>query len=353
MKIAYCPYKNETNKYIEISQEAIKKNGHEIYDFDALNFNKLKTMDAISLNWYESLFNKGFVRKLYFFTKKYILLSRCKKAGLKIYTTFHNKKAHDSKKIDGWFSKVLLTKILRLADKIIIVSHDSKQFLLEYLSEKDIEDKIFYIPHPNYIGVYSEPLEKIPYNSNNHFKVLFVGQVRKYKNVEMIIELAKYARENNYDIDFTIAGKCINETYKQEILKLAENTDNIVWKLEFIADEELEKLIRANDILLLPYNIESSMNSGTVILALSNSRSVICPDISTVKDFNISNMYIYHYKTETEHLEHVKIQLTKAYEEWKYHRESFEQKGAELFEEVKEKCSKEVLQKKYCELFDR
>lgn len=50
MKIAYYPYSNKTNRYIEISQRILKQCGCEIVPFDGLykkNRHTIKQFDAV------------------------------------------------------------------------------------------------------------------------------------------------------------------------------------------------------------------------------------------------------------------------------------------------------------------
>lgn len=349
MNIAYLPYENNSNKYIEISESIIKEFGHNLYDYANLSFKELEKCDAVILNWYESLPGSRYP----FLTemrvvKRIVTLLRLRGKHVKIITTFHNRMPHDAKGLIGREARYLLKKVLYLSDSIIILSSGSVNYLKEYISDTDVKEKAFLIPHPNYIGVYGNVLQNKMLIESPKMKILFMGQVRRYKNVELIIEIArKLAQEN---IEFTIAGKTENETYKQELTKKTENLNNVKLDLRFIEDNEIPKLLSENHLLVLPYNIKSSMNSGTVIMAFSYMKTVICPNIPTLQEYDPNLYYSYDYNDETEHSKVLQQEIMKAYADWSNDKSVFEKKGKRLYELVKVNNSKERITKCYSDL---
>jgi glycosyltransferase involved in cell wall biosynthesis len=304
---------------------------------------------VVFLNWFESIGkSRSLISYIFHWIDKIIKIEYLKLNNIKIVTTFHNKKTHDTKGITGKLDVVLLKIILNKADKIIILSKESKKFLKYYIKENDINDKVFYIPHPNYIGVYSADFSKVSYNDNIKMKILFAGMIKKYKNIELIIDLARKTQE--LDIEYNVVGKCVDTDYGSEILEKAKGLSNIKFDFEFIEGEILEKMIRESDIMLLPYNTDSSMNSGTAILSFSNGRSVICPEIATIDEFDKSLVYSYTYMNEYEHIQNLYKTLINAYNDWKYNRIDFEEKGRLLFEDVSKNNSREILLRRYSEI---
>ncbi|MGX7835548.1 glycosyltransferase, partial [Campylobacter fetus subsp. venerealis] len=117
--------------------------------------------------------------------------------------------------------------------------------------------------------------------SDTRLKLLFLGAIKPYKNIELLIDLAK---KFPLDIQLTVAGNPSSDSYRSELEALALDTQNIKLDLTFIPDEELPGYIHESDLLILPYSLASSLNSGTVILAFSYGRTVICPRIGTIDD---------------------------------------------------------------------
>lgn len=349
MNIAYQPYESKENKYIEISQKSLKNLNCNIYDFDNIKFGKWKEIDVVILNWYESVGAKGGILFAFLrFIKKIVTLLYIKSRGVKIVFTFHNKFPHDAKYKS--FIYALLKFICKISDKIIILSSESQVYLSEYLKEEEIKKKIKLVPHPNYIGVYeNENNEKYEaLHKEDAFNILFMGQIRHYKNVELILEVAK--KFVDMPINFIIAGKPENDDYKKELENMVTNQGNVQFLFGFIKDSEIYALINTSDILLLPYDLKSSMNSGTVILAFSHGKTVICPEISTLQDFDKNLYYGYQYSTQEEHLQKMEDCIQQAYLCWKNNIDDFESKGKKLYKLVQENNSLEKIQQCYDEL---
>lgn len=350
MKIAYTPYNYNGNKYITISENALQDCGAELYEFNSKTINK--ETDAVFLNWYESVGRSKYpFRTLYLINKRKMVLRLIHKKGICIVTTFHNKVPHDISGFYGKLNQELLRFVLNISDYIITLNNHSLADLEEYIDKTDIEKKAFLIPHPNYIGAYSEPIVDVEYNYHKKMKILFAGQIRKYKNIELLLQAADKVKD--LDIEFIIAGKCQTLQYKEYISKLIEEKNNVNGILRFIEDKELEGLVRESDLLVLPYNIASSMNSGTVILAFSNGRSVICPEIATIKDYDAELTYSYKYTSEEEHIVELEKKIRMAYDDWKNRNEEFTNKGKILFEEVKIKNSYESIKERYSLLLEK
>src|SRR5690606_13884126 len=99
-------------------------------------------------------------------------------------------------------------------------------------------------------------------------------------------------------------GNPVTPAYRRKIAEMAAAAENIELRLEFIKDDEITDLIQQSDLLVLPYDLQSSLNSGTVILAFSNRKSVICPEIGTILDLGKTKENVLHYRYENvqEHL---------------------------------------------------
>lgn len=355
MRIAYYPYKSVDNKYTEISQNILRKCDCEIVDFDEIikkNRETIKQCDAVFLNWYDSIYGNPNIftmqRKIYINKIKFWIV---KSNDLKVVFTFHNRLPHNT--TDEKKARILKSYarwICKHSDYIIILSRNSKAYLKAYLTESEIEEKTRYIPHPNYIGVYSSAIQHNSYPVGEQFRILFVGQISRYKNIGLILDTAQHFRNEN--ICFHIAGKCSDSAYKEEIAGRAQTLHNVELDLRFVEDGELEQLLRQHHIMLLPYDTQSSMNSGTVILAFSNGRTVICPEISTIQEFDMTDIYTYRYETEDEHRKHLFQCVEEAYKDWMNDRFNFESKGTRLLQAVRENNSPETLIHSYRSLLE-
>lgn len=351
MNILFYPFNNKGNRYIDISKSILEECGNALYDFENLDDTSLKKQDIVFLNWYESCPSRYIGIRELRIIKKLMTLDRFIRNNVRIVTVFHNRIPHDLCGLAKIETRYLQKCLLQYADKIIILSKDSARYLGEYITQAEILRKSVYIPHPNYIGVYSKTLDSAPeLEKHNAMKILFAGAVRKYKNIDLIIEMAR--RTQDLNIEYTIAGQCISDRYRKRIELAAASVDNLRLDLRFIEDSRLEQLVRSHDIMIAPYDITSSMNSGTVFLAFSNGRSVICPSISSIKEFREDLIYSYFYKDSKDHLNKLEQMVRKAYSDYTGNRSGFEEKGRKLFNEVKEKNSRDILRKLYRKLLD-
>ena len=220
---------------------------------------------------------------------------------------------------------------------------------LNYLK---IKKRIFKIPHPNYIGAYPENLTKVidSCNSDSLMKCLFLGAIKPYKNIELIIESAKALHQKGYNIEYTIAGGG-KEKYLSYLKNKTLNEQYIRFIGHFISDNEIAELIKSVDLLILPYDLKSSLNSGTCYLAFSYKKTVVCPLIGTIEEVGTENCYAYSYTNDEEHMTIFMKTLEKAYQDFKKDPNAFRKKGKYLYDKVKEENAPENIGIQYMQMY--
>lgn len=345
MKAAYYPFSFEGNKYSKIIIECIKNSGNEVLPFERVIKNRelRNEVEIYYFNWIENIQANNKFKMLSKFLLRVLLIKYLKFKNKKIIWTMHNRTPHDieTSKIVEFFMKFLV----KASDKIIILSDESKNELLNFINLKEIDNKVFYIPHPNYIGEYPVISNISDNESDSSIKLLFLGMIRRYKNIELIIDIANHFKDKN--IKFIIAGKPIDYNYEKELLNKIKS-NNIETIFEFIEDKKMISLINKSDALLLPYDIKSSMNSGTILLAFSNKKTVISPMIGTLKDFNNKEFYFgYEYSTYDEHKKELIKTINKI---TKIPKKEIECMGRECYRLVERNYNKEIITKRYIEL---
>jgi FkbM family methyltransferase len=298
---AIYPFEVGMNQYTELMKNILRTINIKPTD----NFT---ASDFIWFHWFESIAN---LEDLW---QKTNSLKKCKETGRKIIWNVHNKQPHETTNADQ--IKDFMRLLAQSAYKIVIHSKITTQ-VIKILCGNDekILRKIIFVPHPHYAGIYGN-LSQQNSLSNDKLKILFFGQIRPYKNIELLIKVF-----NDLDFDdaeLNICGSCNNENYKQNLLNLIK-MDKIKTDFRFTADNEVAKLLEQNHILLLPYSLESSLNSGATVLAFSYSRSVISSLTGTLDDIEDKSLFFaYDYKTPEEHERKLKETLTQIRE--KYHR---------------------------------
>ena len=349
MKTVYIyPTNNSSNKYSALQEEAVKSAGCQL----ASSFKQFFKIDAFILNWFETL-GKGY--RLEFFKKsfKLFLFSFFRK---KVFWVVHNRAPHQSKndrsKVDG-YSSLLMKALLKCSYKIIVLCDETLSVLQDLNSGTDLfKSKIVKIPHPNYIGAYGEPKSTAacPSTSNRKIKFLFVGAVKPYKNIDLLVDC--FNQLDGKTAQLLICGKCYDSNYEAE-LKSKITNPNIRCDFRFVPDQDLVKLICDNDILVLPYSLASSLNSGTIILAFSNRKTVISPLIGTLKEYkDRSFFYSYEYDSQEEHKACLLGQINAVLDDVKKNPDCLAQKGQIAYDEVLKNNSLQTVSDLYKQILD-
>jgi len=100
----------------------------------------------------------------------------------------------------------------------------------------------------------------------------YFGLIRRYKGVETLI---KAFRDLPGDRTLVVAGNPSTPELAAELRDSADGDQRISFKLQFLADEELVRVVRTSNLVVLPY--PEMHNSGAVLAALSLDRPVLVP----------------------------------------------------------------------------
>lgn len=344
---AYFPFTNDVNKYTENVENCIREAGIKIVNLRRYMF-PLKDFFACKIynfNWIEDRLvdnaQSGFKQWLKY-VRMCITFDLIKLKGGKIIWTMHNKLPHG--KANRKYKVKLMKKIARRASVVVIHCADSVKPLKElYPHIKD--DKIRFINHPSYIGSYPAANADIRgrLSISEEDKVfLFVGSVRRYKNIETLITAFKGTEHNG--IKLVIAGKPESDEYAASLLFLAGEDKDIIFESRFIPDEEISGYLSAADISVLPYDIENVLNSGSVYMSFSYKTTVICPAIGTINQLkDKSFVYAYSYSCDAEHAEKLKAALEKAISDIRKNPDVLAECGQRAYEYMlKEHSSKSI-----------
>jgi len=341
-KIGFYAYSFGENQFVEIQKDILRKLGFDVVDlYPEHSFGEIlkrtRSVQVIVFNWLE---NGNTVHSIEWLLILAILRGR----GIHLVPIMHNKQIHLGKRIKILASGILMKALYTKASSIIILSRASKDYL-EASYGKRIAAKAFFIPHVNYIGAYRA--NTVAQNADNHkrMNVLLCGLIKTYKNAELIIGLAK--RFHDKDIHFIIHGRIGNDHYREQITTAAQGLENLTVISEFVPDDEMGAVISSADILLLPYDTKTTLNSGIAILAFSNKKCVVSSDIPTIREYPLELNYVYQYQTESEQLEALSRQMELAYADWKYRHKDFLQKGEKLFALVQRQNSSECVANAY------
>lgn len=333
------------NPYALNVQRLINESGFEIVSIKKVFTNPYLFFECkiFNFNWYENINSK----KEYYLHSCAIDILRV--AGKKIVYTIHNKKPHDSSNV--WAIK-LMRKMCQVADSIVGLCPDTLEVIKSI--SPGCENKLVVIPHPNYIYNYSadecEDLRSTFGFSEDDLVLLFLGFISPYKNLELIIELIKSNELSNTKL--LIAGKPCSDKYREDLTKLIGNTDKIKCDFRYIPDEEIVSYYRTCNVVILPYQKNSSLNSGAVYLSFSLKKTVICPDIGTINALSDKSfVYWYHYESDEEHTEQLRNKIIEVCDDYAENPQIVEQKGLRAFDYMNTIHNDEIIKGKYAKLY--
>jgi glycosyltransferase involved in cell wall biosynthesis len=116
----------------------------------------------------------------------------------------------------------------------------------------------------------------------DEFVITFIGLIRAYKGVPQLIQSFRAAGLPNARL--VVAGMPRSSSLAQDLKDLAGSDANIRFYFEFIRPEDIQKFMRATDLVVLPYR--KILNSGSAMLALSFNRPVLVPAQGALKELH-------------------------------------------------------------------
>ena len=345
----YPSIKSTGNKYLNNLYQTIK-DSYDVIGYDeAKKQKKLFKYDIYHFNWVEGNNKKRNLSIKLDYLKKAIFIKILKILNKKIVWTVHNNIPHETK------NEKEVIKFMKFMAKNSKKIHILSKETLKNNYLKEYKDKIIYIPHGDYIGNYNAENIDIykKYNIQKNKKImLFVGQIRKYKNIELLIKAFKDSKFEENDYVLLICGNCNDESYKEELIKKLSDS-NICFDFNFIKDSEMESYLNTAKIIVAPYNKESSLNSGTLWMAMSYSKTMALPLIGCVKDIKNYNefLYVYDYNNEKEHFNSLLNCLVQMKKDIEKDNNILEQKGKKAFEYIYNNQTWDKLKEKWINLY--
>jgi glycosyltransferase involved in cell wall biosynthesis len=148
--------------------------------------------------------------------------------------------------------KFMLWRAIRISEEIFTVSNFSKQRIIyHFKNSKDIvvTNNGISTELKNYTGTVKRPYE-FPY-------VLFIGNIKKHKGLDILIEAYKQACQLNFKQKLVIVGNFENfrTTDKTFLQRIAQSSNQIVFT-GMISNEELYQIIEHATMLIQPSRYE-------------------------------------------------------------------------------------------------
>ena len=283
--VAEPAFKNfAKNPYNSLLYNAILKDWSRIFEIKEYAFlYKLRPGAILHLHWPDGFCNHP--NSLRALIRTLLLLLECmlyKLFGGKVLWTAHNIHSHEI--VHPKTNRLFWKYFLMIIDGFIMLS-ESSRFELEnaYPILKNIPSAV--IPHGHYKSILRHKMDrkmakkKLGFDTNRQV-VTFFGAIREYKNIDILINIFSGPICNKCDL--LIAGQPDGSSSVQKSIDRAKELAGITLRLGLIKDEELQTIIEASDLIVLPY--KSILNSGSLLYALSCNRCVLVPNTPTFRE---------------------------------------------------------------------
>lgn len=225
------------------------------------------------------------------FFDRTILMLYYKVQGKKIVLTAHNvnQARRDSK--DSLLNRITLRIQYRLCDHIFVHTQKMKSELCQdfHVAEKAVT----VIRHPINNAFPDTPLtpseakQKLGLGDEEK-AILYFGRIRPYKGIEQLLAAFRLLSANspvNYRLIIVGEPKKGSEEYLHEIqqtIKTEFNQRQVITRIEFIPDEEMELYLKGADVLVLPY--KEIFQSGVLFLAYTYGLPVVATDVGSFRE---------------------------------------------------------------------
>jgi D-inositol-3-phosphate glycosyltransferase len=219
-----------------------------------------------------------------------LLMAYYKLCGKKIAFTAHNVNQARRDAKDSLLNRITLRIQYRLCDHIFVHTKKMKDELCQDFGVA--EKAVTVIRHP--INDAFPDTDLTPSEAKrqlglqeNEKAVLFFGRIRPYKGIEHLLAAFHPLAANHSNYRLIIAGepKKGSEEYRNEIEQTV-NTEftpgQIIMKMRFIPDDEMEVYLKAADVLILPY--KEIFQSGVLFLAYSFGLPVVATDVGSFRE---------------------------------------------------------------------
>lgn len=278
LKLIFWPLWTSDNPYQKLLIEQLEKLGVQIGEENTRTIFLLgqQKPDILHLHWLHPYFQASNQFYSLFKVVKFIgKLALFRLAGIKIVWTAHNLKNHES--LNLLSDKICTTLVAKLCHAIIAHCESAKDEVISkfYLKNKD---KIFVIPHGNYVNFYQNSISRAEARQQLHIfestlLLLFLGGIRPYKGVIELIESFKHLRQDG--LQLLIAGRPLNNEFGGLVQQKIAGQDNIKLIADFIPEAQVQVYMNACDVVVFPYR--DILTSGAVVLAMSFGRACIAP----------------------------------------------------------------------------
>jgi glycosyltransferase involved in cell wall biosynthesis len=291
------------NPYNALLADALVSAGVEVREF-AVRDLVASRPDIVHLHWPELLFLSTHRPwqawgRIVAFAR---LIRWARRHGTRLVWTVHNDGAHEQR--SSRRVRAALDRMLRRdVDAVFSLSAAGDRAARERLGD---DVPIFRTRHGDYEGAYPFRDDRHAARAELGFEdqarlVVAVGQVRPYKNLDRLAEVAHRSRDARLRV--AIAGAPDGDATTDAVERAAAGDPRIRLDLAHLDDHRLASWLAAADLVALPYR--RILNSGAALLALSAHRPVLVPAIGAMPELaaDLGPEWVRTYSGELDEIE--------------------------------------------------
>jgi D-inositol-3-phosphate glycosyltransferase len=225
------------------------------------------------------------------FFDRTILMLYYKVVGKKIALTAHNVNQGRRDAKDSLLNRITLKIQYQLSDHIFVHTQKMKSELCQDFGVS--EKAVTVIRHP--VNNAFPDTELTPGEAKRRLglrddekAILFFGRIRPYKGIEYLLDAFRLLSANeqaHYRLIVAGEPKKGSEDYLHEIQQSIQRDfkqGQVILRIQFIPDEEMEVYLKGADVLVLPY--KEIFQSGVLFLAYSFGLPVVATDVGSFRE---------------------------------------------------------------------
>ena len=222
----------------------------------------------------------------------YLLINKSYTLNTKKIGLFHNVFPHEN----YLFSKIILRLYINSLDTLITLSEQTAKQIKSF--SKRESQTLFHPIDDLKMASKEESLRKLKLNKNNKY-ILFLGMIRKYKGLELLLKSFKNIIDFDNKIKLIIAGEFIEN--KKKYINLIDKLslkNHVIFSNGFIRKRDIKYYMGASEIIVQPYI--TATQSGITALSISFEKINVTTGEGGIKEMiNNENGYICHKDYES------------------------------------------------------
>jgi beta-1,4-mannosyltransferase len=287
------PIASPVNRYVDQFSKALADQNYIVREFRWRPEILFKT-NVIILHWPTEFFSSEGKWSAFKSSLKLALIWLLKYVrGTRFVWVAHNAAPHEAKKL----APRLTGFFMRTLDGIIYLSASSRQMISDLYPQSRGRNSLVTV-HGHYRDVALTPLSPRPV-PNGVVKLAYVGLVRPYKNLEVLVEEAAKVS----GLELRVSGIAFDRAIGEALRAGAGQARHITLDLweSALEDAKFEGIIDSADAVVLPYR--NILNSGAALFALSRNRPILAPNIGSLPELRaqVGADWVYLYDGEFNH----------------------------------------------------